>query len=136
MSKENDQTILNLKKKIEEKKSKMEKLSSFAPITNCMLLMDGTMNNLHALKKEDLIHIAAKLSVYHSAAESMDLVKDYNIAGYNIVDWLSDVRNKMLILDRKMEESALKNMEDKLTMLLSNEKKVELELGEIEKLLQ
>ena len=43
------------------------------------------------------------------------------------------MKNKLEVLSVKQEEAKLKQMESKLSQLLSNEKKVELELEEIMK---
>jgi nucleoid DNA-binding protein len=57
------------------------------------------------------------------------------ISGYLLSEWISDIKTKIEILSRKDEERNLKAMEDKLVKLLSDGKKVELELNEIESLL-
>ena len=57
------------------------------------------------------------------------------INGYNIGDWMCDILAKIDIISYKEEEQKLKTMESKLVELLSKEKKTELAIDEIEKML-
>ena len=44
----NDDRILELKEKIEEKKQELSgKNTKFVPVTNCIIELDGMTNNLH-----------------------------------------------------------------------------------------
>lgn len=130
----NDNKILELKKQIEEKREKLKSVKRFSPITNCIIELDGTKHNIQVLKKEQLILIACKLQSYKNSSKELDL--ELNINGFNVDDWLSDIKSRLDILSVKDETSKLSSMEDTLTDLLSNEKKVELEIEEIEKMLK
>lgn len=130
----NDNRILELKKQIKEKREKLNGIGRFAPITNCILDLDGVKSNIQVLRKEQLVLVACKLQSYKRSAEELEL--ELNICGYNVNDWLSDIKSRIDILSVKDEEAKLKAMEDKLTTLLSNEKKVELEIDAIENLLK
>lgn len=132
----NDEKILELKKQIEIKKSKLEKSNKFSPVTNCSLDLDGIRFNLNVLNKEQLILIAVKLNMYNMSYKNLEFEDEFIITGYSIKDWLTDIKSKIDILSKKEEESKLKVMESKLNQLLSEDKKVELELSEIEKLLK
>lgn len=136
MSNNNDQKILGLKKQIEEKKKKIGKSQKFTPVTNCSVELDGVRHNIHVLQKEQVISLLVKLKAYAIAAEELDLLNDYKISGYVVNDWIDDLKSKLDNLSRKEEEQKLKVLEAKLDQLLSNEKKVELEIGEIESLLK
>lgn len=129
--KTNDQKILELKKQIEEKKKALAKSQKFSPITNCSIEIDGQRYNLQVLNKEQLITLLVKLNSYAMSAENLKLLEEYFITGYNVLDWIKDIKAKIAYLSRKEEENKLKAMEYKLNQLLSNEKKVELELNEI-----
>jgi hypothetical protein len=63
-------------------------------------------------------------------------IETLNISGYSINDWMTDIKLKLDILSQKEEENSLKALESKLAALLSNDKKTELELSSIEKLLK
>lgn len=136
MSNVNDQKILELKAQIAEKKEKLKKVNKFTPLTNCSIDFEGTRLNLRVLTKEVLISMLIKLNTYKKSAEELNLVSDYNISGYNINDWITDIKARLDVVMYKEEENKLVAMESKLELLLSNEKKVELEINEIENLLK
>ena len=127
----NDQKIMELKKQIEDKKAKLIKSQKFTPITNCSIEVDGIRYNLQVLNKEQLITLLVKLNSYAISAKELEI--DFVISGYHIVDWIADIKSKLDFVSRKEEENKLKVMESKLHQLLSNEKKVELEIDEIMK---
>lgn len=93
--------------------------------------MDGNQININTLQRDGLISLLVKLYSLQSSAIELELLNEYNISGYNISEWIEDLKSKLEILSIKQEESKLKQMELKLSQLLSNEKKVELELEEI-----
>jgi len=136
MSNSNDQRILELKKQIEAKKEKLGKTTRFSPVTNCSLELDGDRYNIQALNKEQLIMLMVKLNSYLISAKALEVAEDFAISGYHVSDWIGDIQDKVEILARKDEEKQLKLMESKLTQLLSERKKVELEIDEIESLLK
>lgn len=131
----NDEKILELKNKIKEKKNKLNKINKFTPITNCSLELDEERYNINVLNKGVIIHLLVKLNSYKNSAKELEVLDDYIIGGYKIEDWIDDLKSKLDILSVKDEERKLKVMEDKLNKLLSDDKKVELELNEIENLL-
>jgi len=133
---DNDMRILQLKKQIAEKKDNLGKSSRFSPLTNCSIELDGVRYNINVLDKEKLIALAVKLNAYLMSAESLGVTSQYEISGYTPSEWIKDIQSKLAIMSRKDEERALKAMEEKLTLLLSERKKVELEIDEIESLLK
>jgi hypothetical protein len=134
--KTNDEKVMQLKKQIEEKKSKLKKNEKFAPITNCSIELDGARLNLNVLNKEQLLYILVKLNMYNMSCKDLGVFDTFQISGYLVGDWMNDVKSKLEILSIKEEENKLKAMENKLTQLLSEDKKVELELDEIANLLK
>jgi hypothetical protein len=136
MANTNDQKILELKKQIEEKKKKLAKSQKFTPVTNCSIELDGVRHNIQVLNKEQIIALLVKLSTYAAAAKELDLLKEYNISGFNVMEWIEDLKAKLDFIARKDEEQKLRAMEAKLDRLLSDDKKVELEIDEIATLLK
>lgn len=136
MNNNNDKKILELKTQIKEKKNKIGKSQKFTPITNCSIEIDGVRYNIQVLTKEQIISLMVKLNAYTISAKELELLSDYNISGYNVSDWINDLKSKLDFLNRREEEQKLKSMESKLDLLLSNDKKVELEIGEIESMLK
>ena len=125
----NDKKIMELKKQIEEKKNKVSKSQRFTPITNCSIEVDGIRYNIQVLTKEQLITLMVKLNAYAMSAK--DLEVEYIVSGFEVSDWIQDIKSKLDYVSGKEEENKLRIMEAKLDQLLSNEKKVELELDEI-----
>lgn len=131
----NDERILELKKQIENKKEKIGKASRFAPITNCSIELDNMRYNINVLNNEGLMMLLVKLNMLRLSAVDLKIVDKFVISGYKINDWIEDINSKLNILNKKDEERQLKIMEEKLTKLLSDDKKVELEIDEIESML-
>ena len=136
MTNTNDQRILELKEQIQAKKEKLGKSVRFAPTTNCSLELDGTRHNIQVLNKEQLILLMVKLNAYLMSAKTLDVAEDFMISGFHVSDWIEDIQNKLKIMKQREEEQSLKAMEDKLLKLLSDRKKVELEIDEIESFLK
>ena len=132
----NDDRILELKKQIDEKKDNItNKKVKFVPETNCVLIFDGVNYNLNVCQYEDLKLLLIKLNSYVISAKDLGY-EDFVISGYDVSEWMNDIRNKMEVIELKKEEVLLKNMELKLDKLLSDDKKTELEIDEIAELLK
>lgn len=129
----NDERVLQLKKVIADKKAELKSVKRFTPLTNCVLDLEGQKYNLNVLQLNDLKLLLVKLNMYLISAK--DLGINLELAGYNIAEWIVDVKNKIEIFEYKKKESELKVLEAKLDKMLSDEKKTELELDEIAALL-
>lgn len=136
MSNKNDKRILALREKIAEKKEEIKKVGRFNPITNCSLEILGVRFNLNVLDKEQAALLLIQLNAYQMSAEDLGFEDELTISGYPLNDWISDVESKLETLFVRDEERKLKVMEAKLEKLLSEEKKVELELDDIESFLK
>ena len=126
----NDEMILELKRKIVEKKKELKSSERFVPLTNCSIELDGVRSNIQVLSKEQLTLLLLKLATYKLAMKEL-LLESFNISGFEVNDWIVDIKAKLAILNRKEEEQKLRQMEEKLHNLLSNDTKVELELQQI-----
>ena len=129
----NDEKVLQLKQQIEEKKKTLSKIKKFTAITNCSINFDGAQININTLQRDGLVQLYVKLNALQLSAIDLGLLDELNISGYNISEWIEDVKNKLEALTVKQEETKLRQMEIRLTQLLSEDKKVELELEEIVK---
>ncbi|HID0768045.1 TPA: hypothetical protein ACXDAZ_002574 [Clostridium botulinum] len=138
MSNINDNKILELKKQIEKKKEliKLSKSNSYEFKTNRVVDFEGEKYNLNVLQADKLNILMIRLNMYKLAAIDLKILDQCIISGYNVQDWINDIRCKLEILNLKEEERKLKLMENKLDKMLSDEKKVELELNEIEDMLK
>jgi hypothetical protein len=136
MTNKNDLKIIELKKQIAEKKDKLNNAKRFSPITNCSLELNEKRYNINVLTKEQLVLLMVKLNSYIISAKELGLFDDFIINGYHVEEWFTDIKTRLYILSQKEEERNLRIMESKLDKLLSDEKKTELELNEIEELLK
>ena len=131
----NDERILLLRKQIEAKKEKLGKSKRFSPITNCHIEIEGKRYNLHSLNKVELVRLQVILNMYRLSVVDLGL-ESFETSGYELSDWMEDIKSRLEILSRAEEEKSLKRMEKKLSDLLSERKKVELELDEMESMLK
>jgi len=131
----NDEKILQLKAQIKEKKSKLKGKKRFTPVTNCSLELEGVRYNLNVSNKEQLINLMIRLNMYRMSAIDLDLEDEYIVSGFSVDEWITDIRLKLEILKYEEEDRKLKVLESKLHNLLSLDKKVELEIGEIESMI-
>ena len=124
----NDDRIMLLKKQIEEKKVALMAAKSNEPYkTTCVIDLDGNKINIHVLKSDELAMLLVKLNVYRMSAENLGM-QLFAISGY-------DVKKRIAMLKFKETEKELRAAEDKLNALLSEDKKTELEIDNIEALL-
>lgn len=129
----NDERVLQLKEIIDKKKLGLKGAKKFTPLTNCILDLEGQKYNLNVLRLNDLQLLLVRLNMYLMSAK--DLKINLEISGYNIAEWITDIKCKIEIFEYKKKEAELKTLEVKLDKMLSDEKKAELELDEIAALL-
>lgn len=133
MATKNDERVLQLKEIIDKKKLELKGVKKFTPLTNCVLDLKEQKYNLNVLQFNDLQLLLVRLNMYLMSAK--DLGISLKISGYNIAEWITDIKCKIEIFEYKKKETELKALEMKLDKMLSDEKKTELELDEIAALL-
>lgn len=138
MANTNDDKILLLQEKIQVKEESLKKLStSFAPKTN---LIFGK-KNLNVAKEADLLEITRELMIAKKVdeqikAEDFGFSEEYfKIHGYSIDDWLHDVKKKMESILIVQEKQKLSKLKAELAKRLSDDKRIELEIDELSKLI-
>lgn len=133
----NDDKILKLKTQIEEKKKLYKDKKKFSPITSCILYVDDNKINLHTVNDIDsLNHLLININTFKMSAENLNLdPNSYKIDGFGVLDWILDINQKIEVVKYNNEIKLLEQKEKQLDKLLSEDKKTELELLEIEKLL-
>jgi hypothetical protein len=133
----NDDRILKLKKQIETKKNELGDMIRYNPTTNCVLKMNNEVYNLNVLTKDQLILLLCQLNALNMSAIDLKLPANSPIiCGYYLLTWIEDIQGKLKLIDRKQKEGQLEILEKKLKQLLSEDKKIELEIDEIEELLK
>ncbi len=131
----NDNKILELQKQISSKKEDIGKIKMFSPITNCLITLNNTDYNIQALKVNELQLLLIQLNSYLNSAISLNIT-DVIISGFVLQDWIQDIKSKLNIIAQKEEQKKLKLLENKLKQMLSSDKKIELELNDIENMLK
>jgi len=127
----NDDKIMLLKSQIADKKGKLKNKKTFKPVTNCSLEFRKERINLNVLSKEQLTMLLLELNLIKMSAINLKMLDDTIISGYSIDEWMIDIKEKLEVINLTEEARKLQVLEAKLTQLLSNEKKVELEIDEI-----
>ena len=130
----NDERILTLKKKIDEKKKNIGS-TKMVPHTNLVCEWRAEKKNLNVLDMNGLLLLLWEFSSFDKFCKDFGLPTP-QISGYDISDWIVDIRHKIENITARKEEDELKSMEAKLNKLLSDDKKTELELDGIETLLK
>lgn len=136
MANQNDKRIMELRALIDEKKKKIGKKERFSPITKCQIEIDGTRHNIHTFDRKQSIALLVKLNAFLTSAKELGFENEYEISGYSVQDWMEDLKEKIRIMDKEIEEKKLDVLEKQLNNLLSEGKKVELELDAITEMLK
>lgn len=129
----NDSVILELKKQVEAKKALIKDSSKFSPITNASLELDGIRYNLHTLSKDTLLFVLAKVVALDNALLEILEEETLVLSGFPASEWITDLKARYAVLNANTEKERLRKLENRLHDLLSNDKKVELELDELKK---
>lgn len=129
----NDAKILELKGQIKEKKNELStKKTKFSPETNCVLTFNQQTYNLNVLTSEELLNLMISLNVLVLSARDLNVIMP-KLGGYFISEWITDIKNKLEVIQYKTEEDKLRKLEIQLDKLLSDDKRTELEIEEIMK---
>ena len=137
MSTKNDEMILQLKKKVEEQKAELAKFPrTLQAETSTVLRQDVDNLNLRVMSVEQLKLLKVKLHTYTMAAADLEIgIDEVVISGYSIDKWMHDIDTQISVLTRAEKEKKLKETEATLNRMLSDDKRTELELQELAKLL-
>lgn len=139
----NDDKILILTDKISKMKKEMKGDSPvFSPKTNCIFEpYKGMVCNLHAMAIDELRNTLVYLNCIKMSCinlkdgEFNDVINKYEPCynGYSINDWMDDIASKIRVMEHKEKTKELSKAEKMLEKLLSEDKKVELQIDEIAK---
>lgn len=129
MGTKNDEKVMQLKSLIEKRREELGKLQVNEIETNLVIDFMGQKHNLNVLSENDLKLMLVRLHSYKSAMNELDIVAE--ISGYTVDQWMSDIKTKLVTIEYKKKKKELEDNEKLLDKLLSDEKKVELELERI-----
>ena len=137
MVNQNDNRILELKKKIEQERATLKESNSrFQPITSCILEFAGQKYNLNAMSANDLLLLLSLLSVIEQAnteiAEEMQFIKPATVNGYLLTEWIIDIRKKLDQVLYREKKAKLDKLEKQLTDLLTGETQTKLKVDNLE----
>lgn len=137
MANKNDETILLLKKKVELQREELAKLPrSLQPETSTVFRSDTENMNLRVMNVEQLKLLKVKLHTYAMAAADLKIgIDEFTISGFSIDKWMHDIDMQISVLTRAEKEKKLKETEATLNRMLSDDKRTELELQELAKIL-
>lgn len=137
MSTKNDEMILQLKKKVEEQKAELAKLPrTLQSETSTVFRTDAENLNLRVMSVEQLKLLKVKLHAYAMSAIDLEIgIDEVVVSGFSIDKWMHDIDMQISVLTRAEKEKKLKETEATLNRLLSDDKRTELELQELAKML-
>lgn len=138
MTVKNDEKILELKQLIEQEKKKYGKQKRFNPETCCVFELNGEKVNLNTVNDVDKLNeLLIYFNTFRLSAVNLGLNPNmYKNNGFGIDQWMNDIRNKIEYIDYKNHLKQLEEKEKLLDKLLSEDKKTELELLNIERMLK
>ena len=128
----NDDKILELKRKIELEKAKLKEVSHFTPQTTCVYKINNDVKfNIRTMSINELNQMLIIVQTLICTAVPMNLI-DTKFSGFTLAEWKADIigiRDQKKIVERK---AAIAQYESKLQSMLSDDKKTELEIAAIE----
>jgi hypothetical protein len=129
----NDDKILALKEQIRIKEEAVKGVPFiFKPKTNCVLFMDGIEFNINTLSLDYAKYLLCKLTVLADAYKKLGFDGDFILCQFKIDDWIDDVKSRIEIAKAKEETNKLSAYKKQLDKLLSEDKKTELLLAQME----
>lgn len=138
----NDSKVIELMEQIKIRKNELENVK-FTPKTNLILNFEDKVININTLSYDDLKLLACKLVSIHDAESYLISSghvpfkeKQMKISGYELRYWIDDICLKMSTIRYREDKKELDKLEKKLEEMLSGDKKIELELKNIEEMLK
>ena len=133
---DNDKKVLELTSKIEKAEKEALALKKASFITNCILIIDNEKYNLHVLDENSLKMLLIKVNTYKLSALDLGMnLDEIKFGAYKLEEWVEDIKTRINVEKNKKHLKDLEDAKKTLEGLLSKDKKTELKLAEIEKLL-
>ena len=97
---------------------------------------DVDKKSIRVMNVEQLKLLKVQLHMYEMAASDLDMdLDEFTISGFTIDKWMHDIDTQISVLTRAEKEKKLKETENTLNKLLSDDKRTELELEALAKML-
>jgi len=143
MSTKNDAVIKELMAKVEQQKAGLGKKEKTTLQTNGIFKFDSSnffnLNTVSDPSKlvEALAHLIAKEKAFEEAKERLLVTKiDFKWDGYTVNEWESDFQTRISIIEWDNKKRQLDETKKRLSQLVSEDARTEMELEEIQKLLK
>ena len=144
MNKNTDKIVLDLLKKVEEKKLQIGSAERPSWVTNCSFGFDPNNNsriNIQVVRElEQLVEIYAflytKYNSFYTALASLNLTdKDvyFKYLGFTFEQWAADIKTRINSLRIKNQKDELAALEARVNALVSHEQRREIELEKLVK---
>lgn len=132
----NDETILALQRKVEEKKSGIARAARPQWKTNLAFKINGGVKNLNTvLTISECVYLLASLvkdkNAFEEAAQILGVKNQFEYDGFSYADWVDDLKTRASIISINEQKQSLKKLEDALASLESSELKTQKTLLEI-----
>lgn len=141
-----DQLVLDLLKKVEEKKQQIGKAERPSWETNCSFGFDPTNNtriNIQVVRDlEELVNIygfiQSKYTAFNVAARDLNLLDDntepvFKWQGFTFHQWSSDIKTRISQLKIKNKRDELEKLQERVNSLVSPEQRRQIELEKLVK---
>ncbi len=141
-----DKKIQDMFELVLKQKKEIQTIEKYSYITNCSFSFDpdsgNKRHNLQVVPINTLIDILGflieKRNAFLEAKKMLNLDNKYQFEymGFSFEDWYNDIQSRISKITITEKRKKLQTIEEKLNSLLSPEKKRELELIELEKMLE
>ena len=108
MQNKNDERILKMRETVALKKKELELMAKPSYETNLSLVINGDRYNLNVASKEILLSLLMDLTIMKMASGKEELLKDLELNGFKLEQWMSDIKTKLNLTDKKVKERELK----------------------------
>jgi hypothetical protein len=141
-----DKKIQDMFELVLKQKKEIQTIEKYSYITNCSFSFDpdgaNKRHNLQVVPIDTLVDILGfliqKRDAFLEAKKMLALDNKYQFEymGFSFEDWYNDIQSRISKITITEKRKKLQTIEEKLNSLLSPEKKRELELIELEKMLE
>ena len=129
----NDKTIEDYRKKIEDRRSKLGTKPKISYESNGILILNNTTTNINTLNTIDCRKILAEILLLKFGEGLVDKELGTEVTEYLLDNYISDIKQKILVNSWQDEKKKLTAMDKKLAELLSDKAKTENAIKDITK---
>ena len=129
----NDKTIEDYRKKIEDRRSKLGTKPKISYESNGVLILNNTTTNINTLNTPDCRRILAEVLLLKFGEKLVSDELGTSVPNYLFDDYIKDIKQRILVNSWQEEKKKLIVMDRKLTELLSDKAKTENAIKDITK---